>query len=224
MASRVCYSFSGLLALAGPNLLDSTTGDNDGGKKIKAFKEVLRQTGLIAVFETADQAGCQSSGGALQLAIGVLGGAGQTPAGETERSHTVRQAARARPAAPLLWTPGSALRVRFLDGPAEFSERIICSGQNMECLRQHRIFPLSDDTDAEIRGYVQRGGCLLVVRGNAVPRYPSRQAHDEPWLAQASLSNRGPRVGGAARVRSCSGLSSRYESQWRNSVEQEEGL
>ncbi len=137
-----------------PQWMDATTGDNDSGRELDTLLQRLRRDELIAEFQTPDE-----------LASKVLSALYNWEARASARTAgpeaTVPQAAAGaraggRPGQPLLWAPGSRLRVRLLDGNDEFGARIVRLAQIWSAYSNLSFEP-STDQDAEVRVALREG-------------------------------------------------------------------
>jgi hypothetical protein len=133
-----------------PTLMDSTTGENDGGKKIQAFRKYLREELMAGIFETADELALKVVAALYQWQ--TASSAAEAPAAGTAVTEYSgeRQVAAARPDKPVLWVPGSRLRVRFLSGDETLRSRVIRLAQIWSAYA-NVSFNESNDADAEIR-------------------------------------------------------------------------
>jgi hypothetical protein len=133
-----------------PNLMDSTTGENDSGKKIQAFRKLLREELMAGMFETADELALKVVAALYQWQTESLAAASPAAAKTITEYSGEGQAAAARKDKPILWVPGSRLRVQFLSGDATLRSRVIRLAQIWSAYA-NISFSESDDEDAEIR-------------------------------------------------------------------------
>lgn len=149
-----------------PQLMDVTTGANDKGKRIAELKARLKRDEMVAEFQTPDELvnkvlsalfRWQSQDSAERMPAVLAGVAAQPPAGAS-------QPARPRAEFPLFWQPGSRLRVRLLDGDAEFGARIVRLAQIWGAYA-NISFEASQDEDAEVRVALQQDGSSWSYEG-----------------------------------------------------------
>ena len=133
-----------------PTMMDSTTGENGGGKRIQAFRKTLREELMASMFETADELAFKVVAALYQWQ--TESSAAEPPAaGAAVQEYSGEgQAAAARPDRPVLWVPGSRLRVRFLSGDETLQSRVIRLAQIWSAYA-NVSFGESADDDAEIR-------------------------------------------------------------------------
>ena len=118
-----------------PNMMDSTTGENERGARINALRGALQQERLAGMFETAEE-----------LAVKVV-----TALYRWQMESTIETPVIAKPPAEpgepaqrrdgdsLVWTPGSRLRVRFLNGASSLAPTRLAVSSNLDCLREHQL-------------------------------------------------------------------------------------
>jgi hypothetical protein len=130
-----------------PNMMDATTGENEGGARIKALRDTLQQERLIGTFETADELA-----GKVVSAVYRWQMESSREAAPTDAHHVAEagEPATPRQGQDLLWAPGSRLRVRFLDGPALLHRRVLRLAQVWSAYANISFEP-SDDEEAEVR-------------------------------------------------------------------------
>ncbi len=129
---------------------DMASGENGKGAKINALRQSLREEHIAGLFETPQDLATKVISALFQWQTesseATAGAAGK---GLVAYSGA-RQAAAARQDKPLLWVPGSLLRVRFLAGDATLRARVIRLAQIWSAYA-NISFVLSEDADAEIR-------------------------------------------------------------------------
>ncbi|MBS0553827.1 MAG: DUF4062 domain-containing protein [Proteobacteria bacterium] len=168
-----------------PDQMDSTTGDNDGGKKIVALRKALRDKGLVSTFETPDAL-------ATKVVTALYSWQAESSMAHSARAHGAVEEvlspgvqAAARKTNTLLWVPGSRLRVRFIGTDAGFAARILRLAQIWSAYA-NIFFVASEDDDAEVRvAFDKNGGSWSYEGSNCLS-----VAHGEPtmnlgWLEPA---------------------------------------
>lgn len=133
-----------------PDQMDSTTGDNEAGKKIIALRKALREKGLISTFDTPE---------ALATKVVTALYSWQAEASRVQSEHGQHVAdealsagvqAAARKTNPLLWVPGSRLRVRFIGVDTGFAARILRLAQIWGAYANIAFVP-GGEKEAEVR-------------------------------------------------------------------------
>ena len=146
-------------ALWSPSLMDATTGENGEGSKIQALRDTLGQEHLAARFDGSNKLAAKVGAALYQWQTEASEAAAPVAASATTSTtlHAGEPAA-ARNDLPLLWVPGSRLRVRFLGGDATLRSRIIRLAQIWGAYANIN-FEESEDSSAEIRvGFDSHGG------------------------------------------------------------------
>jgi len=130
-----------------PSMMDATSGDNERGARIDKLRQELQQERLAGMFESADELAVKVVSALYRWQI-----ESSSVAAPTAPPAVVApgEAARARADFPLLWVPGSRLRVRFLNGPALLHRRVLRLAQIWTAYA-NISFEASDDSAAEIR-------------------------------------------------------------------------
>jgi hypothetical protein len=133
-----------------PDQMDSTTGDNDRGRRIIALRQSLQDNEIIASFETPEAL-------ATKVVTSLYSWQTENSRAQSEAAQTVVDevaAADVRPTAERgfreLWMPGSRLRVRFIGIEPGFAARLMRLAQIWTAYANIR-FVHSDDEDAEVR-------------------------------------------------------------------------
>jgi hypothetical protein len=130
-----------------PSMMDAATGENERGARINALRDELERDRLVSHFMTPEE-----------LALKVVGALyrwqmdSSAPAPGEQGAPAVTEPVPAAPrrGSALLWTPGSRLRVRFLDGPILLHQRVLRLAQLWSAYANIGFEP-SVDADAEIR-------------------------------------------------------------------------
>ncbi len=131
-------------------MMDSYTGDGAAGKQMKELRAELVEQHVVSFFATPDQL-------ASRTAAAIFG---VSDAAAITRQHALVTVASKRRAAsagakpranyPKLWSPGSVLRVRFMDDNSSF-ERHIRRFLPLWSVYANIRFDFSDDPDTEVR-------------------------------------------------------------------------
>jgi hypothetical protein len=168
-----------------PTLMDMKTGENEKGTRIDAFRQRIREELLAPVFESADELAAKVVSALYQFetqaAVTRAGAAAHVEIGQP------RQAAAARPDRPMLWTPGSQLRVRFMSGDATLRARVIRLAQIWSAYA-NLSFVESDDPAAEVRVGFQEGEAPWSREGTE----SLNVAADQPTLNLGSVRTESP--------------------------------
>ncbi len=129
-----------------PNMMDSTTGENERGARIHALREALQQDRLAGMFETAEE-----------LSVKVVTALYRWQMESTTETPVIAkppadpgEPAQGRGGDSLLWTPGSRLRVRFLKGLPLLHRRVLRLAQIWTAYA-NISFELSEESTAELR-------------------------------------------------------------------------
>jgi hypothetical protein len=131
-----------------PGLMDMKTGENEKGARIDAFRQSLREEHMAAIFESADELAAKVVSALYQWQTeSAVASAGAEAPGEHAGP---RQAAVPRKDRPMLWMPGSQLRVRFMGGDPTLRARVIRLAQIWSAYA-NLSFVESIDPDAEVR-------------------------------------------------------------------------
>lgn len=137
-----------------PDMMDVTTGENEGGARIRGLRDSLQKERLVGLFETADELATKVLSAVYRwqmdssAAAGVVSGSSVAPAPATQAVPGER--AKAREGYDLLWEPGSQLRVRFLDGDPLMQRRVLRLAQVWSAYANLSFEPSADE-DAEVR-------------------------------------------------------------------------
>lgn len=154
------------------NQTDLASGANERGAKIAAFRKRLQNEHMRATFETADELASKVTAALYQWQTRESEAAATTAPKSKAEAESAKVGAKGRGDWPLLWVPGSELRVRFLEGDATLHARIIRLAQIWSAYA-NISFVRSEDADAEIRvGFGKDSGswsfegthCLMVPR------------------------------------------------------------
>lgn len=129
-----------------PPMMDATTGDAEKGAKIDALRDALMRDRLAGMFETADELAVKVVSAIYRWQIESSAPAGKA----TPTLAKPGEKARGRDDFPLLWLPGSRLRVRFLDGDPILQRRVLRMAQIWTAYANVSFEP-SEDADAEVR-------------------------------------------------------------------------
>jgi hypothetical protein len=127
--------------------MDTTTGDNESGGRISQLRQVLQQDRLTSTFETADELAVKVVTAIYRWQIESSPG---TTAAARFPSVEANGQAKARKDHPLMWVPGSRLRVRFLNGPPLLHQRVLRLAQIWTAYANVSFEP-SEDESAEVR-------------------------------------------------------------------------
>jgi len=138
-----------------PNLMDSATGENEDGRRIKALRQTLRERALVATFKTADELAARVVAALYQWQSESAVAQAQ-PSAAVEVAIPAGERAAARNESPLLWVPGSRLRVRFIEADAQFGTRLTRLAQIWSAYA-NVMFEQSEDEDAEVRVALREG-------------------------------------------------------------------
>lgn len=158
-----------------PDQMDSTTGENDSGRKIRALRDALRANDLVAFFQSREElvtkvvtalARWQSEHSRAEA--GVASWPEEVPARPGARATTRKTWSQ-------LWTPGSRLRVRFLGTDPGFAARILRLAQIWSAYGNIH-FAASADADAEVRVGFDRDGGSWAYEGTQCLTVPVQQA------------------------------------------------
>lgn len=129
---------------------DMASGENNKGEKIKTLRRHLAEEHMASMFETPEELGAKVISALFQWQT-ESSQAASTAAGKDVTVYSgARQSAAARKDCPLLWVPGSVLRVRFVAGDTTLRARVIRLAQIWSAYA-NISFVLSEDEDAEIR-------------------------------------------------------------------------
>jgi hypothetical protein len=132
------------------NQTDMESGENGKGAKIKAFRQSLRDEHMAGMFETPEELAAKVISALFQWQTESSQAAAGSSGNSAVAYSGARQPAAARKDSPLLWVPGSMLRVRFLAGDVTLRARVIRLAQIWGAYANIG-FALSEDADAEIR-------------------------------------------------------------------------
>ncbi|HRO52298.1 MAG TPA: DUF4062 domain-containing protein [Alicycliphilus sp.] len=168
-----------------PDQMDSTTGDNDSGKKIAALRKALREKGLVSTFETPEAL-------ATKVVTALYSWQSETSRAQSQLGHAAVEEvlapgvqAAARKTNPLMWVPGSRLRVRFIGADSAFAARILRLAQIWSAYA-NIFFVASDDKDAEVRvAFDKDGGSWSYEGTNCLAVSQSEPTMNLGWLAPA---------------------------------------
>lgn len=169
-----------------PDAMDSTTGANEGGKRIAALRKLLKDKGLIATFDTPESL-------ATKVVTALYSWQSETSRAQSEPGQGVADAvpaagarATARKDHPLLWVPGSRLRVRFMGVEAGFAARILRLAQIWSAYANIGFAP-SEDPDAEVRVAFRKDGGSWSYEGTRCLEVDKAEATmNLGWLQPAS--------------------------------------
>jgi hypothetical protein len=162
-------------ALWRPTMSDMGTGDNEGGARIKALREELKQDRLAGMFETPED---------LAIRVVTAVGGWQMESSITEPIAVTRPGARATPRKryPNLWVPGSKLRIRFLEGSASLQRRVLRFAQLWSAYA-NVSFEAKREEGAEVRiAFRERDGAWAYLGTDSL-----KVPHDEPTINFAWL-------------------------------------
>lgn len=130
-----------------PSMMDATTGENERGARINRLRESLQQERLAGMFETADELAVKVVGALYRWQIEASSAVAAPSAPVIAESGGE---ASAREGYKLLWTPGSRLRVRFLNGPGLLHRRVMRLAQIWSAYANISFEP-ADEEPSEVR-------------------------------------------------------------------------
>jgi hypothetical protein len=137
-------------------MMDAHTGEAGAGTRIKKLRAELTDQHTVSFFATPEQLASRTAA----AIFGVSGGAAITrqhnlvPAVAKRRVSTGK--AKPRPKYRDLWSPGSVLRVRFMDDKPQF-ERAVRRYMPLWGVYANIQFEFSQDKDAEVRIAFRKG-------------------------------------------------------------------
>ena len=167
-----------------PSLMDMKTGENERGARIDAFRQTLREEHMASIFESADELAAKVVSALYQWQTQTAAALAESEGGREQAGP--RQAAVARPDRPMLWTPGSQLRVRFMSGDMTLRARVIRLAQIWSAYA-NLTFTESNDSDAEVRvDFKAEGGSWSLEGTTCLTAAADAQTMNLGWVRTES--------------------------------------
>jgi uncharacterized protein DUF4062 len=163
--------------------MDSHTGNGDRGERIRKFRKTLQTEHTIGWFSTAEQLASDVLAAVVRTQLADVSMPTATRTGPARRvAATVRKnAAAARKGFPGLWTVGSVLRVRFLDGDAR-QRQLVGRFAPIWSAHANLIFDFGDDPDAELRVSFRGPGSWAMMGPDALSVPADQPTVNFGWL------------------------------------------
>lgn len=169
-----------------PDQMDSATGENEGGKKIVALRKTLREKGLISTFDTPEALATKVVTALYSWQAEASRAQSERGQGSVEEALSAGVQAAGRKTNPLLWVPGSLLRVRFIGVDAGFATRILRLAQIWSAYA-NIAFVRSDDEAAEVRvAFSKNDGSWSYQGTQCLAVGPAEPTMNLGWLQPAS--------------------------------------